>query len=167
MKEIKNLLNNKKEINGFKVKKNNENYFTLLKNDEEMADVYIFDNFVDVESLSDGQSENITTIEELSNFLENNCLTFNELQEAIKEANTNSGLAWDHIVKYPKDEFFNEILSFSDTESLLNMAFYGNYNPTDEFIGYDGNGNIESFSRIEYHMELERFKYEILDDLQD
>lgn len=167
MKEIKNLLLDNEEFKGFEIRKNNENYFTLLKDDEEMTDIYIYDNFVDVESLSDGQSENVTSIKELSDFLKNNCLTFNELQEAIKEANTNSGLAWDHIVKYPKDEFFDEILNYSDIDNLLNMAFYGGFNPNHEYVGYDGNGNIESMDKITYHMELVRFKYEILDDLQD
>lgn len=167
MKEIKNLLNNKKEINGFEVKKNNESYFTLLKESEEIADIYIYDNFVDIESFSNGYSENITSIEQLENFLSNNCLTFEELQEAIKEANTNSGLAWDHIVKYPKYEFMNEILNYSDIESLLTMAFYGGYNPNHEYVGYDGNGNIESMDKITYHMELLRFQDEIIQDLQD
>lgn len=167
MNELKNLLNNEKVFEGFEIKKNNENYFTLLKESEEMTDIYIYDNFVDVESLEDGQSKNVTSIKELNDFLENNCLTFNELQEAIKEANTNSGLAWDHIVKYPKDEFINEILNYSDIENLLNMAFYGGYNPNHEYVGYDGNGNIESMDKITYHMELLRFKYEILDDLQN
>ena len=46
MKEIKNLLNNKKEINGFEVKKNNDNYFTLSKENEEMADIFIYNNFI-------------------------------------------------------------------------------------------------------------------------
>lgn len=167
MQQLKNLLNNEEEFKGFEIRKNNKSYFTLLKDNEEMTDIYIYGNFVDVESLDDGQSENVTSIKELNDFLKNNCLTFNELQQAIKEANTNSGLAWDHIVKYPKDEFMNEILNYSDIESLLTMAFYGGYNPNHEYVGYDGNGNIESMDKITYHMELLRFKYEILDDLQD
>mgnify|MGYP006878012507 CR=1 FL=1 len=166
MQQLKNLLNNN-EVKGFEIRKNNESYFTLIKESEEMADVYIYDSFVDIESISNGQSENITTIKELNDFLKNNCLTFNELQEAIKEANTNSGLAWDHIVKYPKYEFMNEILSYSDIESLLTMAFYGGYNPNHEYVGYDGNGNIESMDKITYHMELLRFQDEIIQDLQD
>lgn len=167
MKELKNLLNNNKEFKGFEIKKNNESYFTLIKESEEITDIYIYDNFVDIESLLNGQSENITTIKELNNFLSSNCLTFNELQEAIKEANTNSNLAWDHIVKYPKDEFLNDILNYSDIENLLNMAFYGGYNPNHEYVGYDGSGNIESMDKITYHTELLRFQDEILDDLQD
>lgn len=167
MNEIKNLLNNEKEFKGFKIKQNNESYFTLIKNDEEITDIYIYNNFVDVESFSNGYSENITSIEQLENFLSSNCLTFEELQESIKQANTNSGLAWDHIVKYPKDEFMNDILNYSDIENLLNMAFYGGYNPNHEYVGYDGNGNIESMDKITYHMELLRFQDEIIQDLQN
>lgn len=165
MQQLKNLLNNEEKLKGFEIRKNNESYFTLLKSDEEVADIFIYNDFVDIESFSNGQSENITTIKELNNFLEKNCLTFEELQESIKQANINSGLAWDHIVKYPKDEFINEILNYSDIENLLNMAFYGGYNPNHEYVGYDGNGNIESMDKITYHMELLRFQDEILDDL--
>lgn len=166
MKEIKNLLNNEKEINGFEVKKNNESYFTLIKESEEMTDIFIYNNFISIESLTNKESEEVSSIEELNDFLEKNCLNFEELQEAIKEANVNSGLAWDHIVKYPKDEFMNEILSFKDSEDLLNMVFYGRYNPTHEFLGYNGNGNIESMTKEQYHNELLRFQDEIIQDLE-
>lgn len=110
--------------------------------------------------------KNLLNNEELNNFLNNNCLTFAELQEAIIEANIESNLAWDHIIKYPKDEFFGDILHFDDAEDLLNMAFYGNYKPLHEFIGFDGNGNIESMDKQEYYAELLRFQDEILKDLE-
>mgnify|MGYP006885778704 CR=1 FL=1 len=167
MKEIKNLLNNKKEINGFEVKKNNDNYFTLSKENEEMSDIFIYNNFISIESLTSKESEEISSIEELNNFLENNCFTFEELQENIKQANINSNMAWDHILKHEKTEFMNEYLNYKDSEDLLNMAFFGNYNPTHEFLGYDGNGNIESMTKEQYHNELLKFQDEIIQDLQD
>lgn len=165
MNEIKNLLNNKKEIKGFKIKKNNESYFTLLKSDEEMTDIFIYSDFISIESLTNKESEEVSSIEELNNFLEKNCLNFEELQEAIKQANINSNMAWDHIIKHEKTEFFNEILNYKDSEDLLNMAFYGSYNPNNDFIGYDGNGNIESLSKNEYYNELIKFQDEIIQDL--
>ena len=165
MNEIKNLLNNEEEFKGFEIKKNNESYFTLIKESEEMADIFIYSDFISIESLTNKESEEVSSIEELSDFLEKNCLNFEELQEAIKEANINSNMAWDHIIKHEKTEFFNEVLNYKDSEDLLNMAFYGSYNPNNDFIGYDGNGNIESLSKNEYYNELIKFQDEIIQDL--
>lgn len=166
MNELKNLLNNE-EFKGFKVRKNNTNYFTLIKQSEEVAEIFIYNNYMDVESLTNKESEEITNIKELNIFLSNNCLTFGELQEAIIQANDNSNLAWNHIIKYDKDEFLNEYLNYSDVENLLNMTFYGGYNPNHEYVGYDGNGNIESMTKERYHNELLRFQDEIIQDLQE
>ena len=89
-----------------------------------------------------------------------------ELQELIQEVNENTNGAYENIIKYPSVEFW-EVFELGEYDSLkiANMIHFGSYNPLDEFIGYDGNGNIESMNEIEYFNELECYKKELKENL--
>ena len=89
-----------------------------------------------------------------------------ELQELIQEVNENTNGAYDNVIKYPSEEFW-EVLELGEYSPLkiANMTYFGSYNPSDEFIGYDGNGNIESMGEIEYFNELEYYEKELKENL--
>lgn len=82
-------------------------------------------------------------------------MTTNELQEIIIEANLNTNGAFDNIIKYEESEFWNIFTDMEyDSKDIVNMVAYGSYKPYHDFIGYDGNGNIESMTEEEYRQEL-------------
>lgn len=89
-----------------------------------------------------------------------------ELQELIEEVNENTNGAYENIIKYPSVEFW-EVLELGEYSPLkiANMTYFGSYNPLHEFIGCDGNGNIESMNEIEYFNELEYYKEELKENL--
>lgn len=89
-----------------------------------------------------------------------------ELQGLIQVVNENTNGAYEHIIKYPSGEFW-EVLELGEYSPLkiANMTYFGSYNPSDEFIGYDGNGNIESMGEIEYFNELEYYEKELKENL--
>ena len=89
-----------------------------------------------------------------------------ELQELIQEVNENTNGAYEHIIKYHNSEFW-EVLELGEYSPLkiANMIYFGLYNPSHEFIGYDGNGNIESMDEIEYFNELEYYEEELKENL--
>lgn len=89
-----------------------------------------------------------------------------ELQELIQEVNENTNGAYDNVIKYHSDEFW-ELLELGEYSpvNIANMIYFGSYNPLDEFIGYDGNGNIESMDEIEYFSELEYYEEELKENL--
>lgn len=89
-----------------------------------------------------------------------------ELQELIQEVNENTNGAFENIIKYHSGEFW-DVLELGEYSSvnIANMIYFGSYNPLDEFIGYDGKGNIESMNEIEYFNELEYYKEELKGNL--
>ena len=58
------------------------------------------------------------------------------------------------------DEFFNTFFSNNPTEAVRS-AYYGNYNYCDEYVRFNGYGNLESFNK----WQLEREYKEYIDDI--
>lgn len=99
----------------------------------------------------------------MTNFTKEN---LQELQELIQEVNENTNGAYDNVIKYHSEEFW-EVVELGEYSPLkiANMTYFGSYSPSDEFIGYDGNGNIESMNEKEYFNELEYYKEELKENL--
>lgn len=47
------------------------------------------------------------------------------------------------------------------------MIHFGKYNPMDEFIGFDGYGNIISMDKHTYYNELKDYKQELLKEIEE
>ena len=58
------------------------------------------------------------------------------------------------------DDFFNTFFSNNPTEAVRS-AYYGNYNYCDEYVRFNGYGNLESFNK----WQLEREYKEYIDDI--
>lgn len=94
-------------------------------------------------------------------------MNFNKLQELIEEVNEMTNGSYDNIIKEEKETFWDSLeIRDEKPERIANMIHFGKYNPMDEFIGFDGYGNIESMSKQEYYAELLKFQDEILKDLE-
>ena len=84
-----------------------------------------------------------------------NELSTMELHEMMVEANLNTNGAYDHIIKYEEAEFWDNFAHDEYThQEVILMVLYGDCRPSDEFIGYDGNGNLESMSEYDYRQDL-------------
>lgn len=84
-----------------------------------------------------------------------NELSTMELHEMLVEANMVTNGAYDHIIKYEESDFWDNFAHDEYThQEVINMALYGDYSPSDDFIGYDGYGNIESMTEEDYRQEL-------------
>ena len=58
------------------------------------------------------------------------------------------------------DDFFNTFFSNNPNEAVRS-AYYGNYNYCDEYVRFNGYGNLESFNK----WQLEREYKEYIDDI--
>lgn len=89
-----------------------------------------------------------------------------ELQQLVDEANEVTGGTYDNIIKYEADQFWTMLeereLEYS---TIANMIFFGSYNASHEYIGFDGYGNIESANEYDYCKELMDMEEEFLAEL--
>ena len=91
----------------------------------------------------------------MTNNINKNELSTRELHEMMVEADMNTNGAYEHILKYEEDCFWDNFAEMEYThQEVISMALYGDYRPTDDRVGYDGNGNLESTTEEEYRQEL-------------
>lgn len=91
----------------------------------------------------------------------------NKLQEMIYQANEESNGAYEHIIKTDFNTFWCDLEMQELTPSeTANMVHFGTYNPTHDYIGLNGYGNIETMTEEEYHSELLSFEDEIKENLE-
>lgn len=89
-------------------------------------------------------------MEKIINYLLENT---EELEDVVRELNSWNG-SLEHLEAYPNDEdFFNTFYSH-DVAEAVRAALYGNYNFNDDYVGFDGYGNLVSFNYSEYVDEL-------------
>lgn len=113
------------------------------------------------------EHSNIDEINEIAKKeLEKMANSLKDLKEMIFIANEKTNGGYEHIIKYPASEFWGMLEVREESQQrIANMVAYGNYNPLHDFIGYDGNGNIESMTQEEYESDLKSFESEILENL--
>ena len=90
---------------------------------------------------------------------------FEELREKLQEVNSYNG-GYENIVKFDTDLFW-DLLDGVEPERIANMIYFGSYNPHDEYVGFDGYGNIESMDAIEYYDELLSYEEEIEEEYKE
>ncbi|XAG95942.1 hypothetical protein U9I18_000234 [Bacillus phage KKP_4048] len=88
-----------------------------------------------------------------------------ELQNVVREIN-----AWDgsleHLdYEYNDEEFFNVFFEGKPMEAVR-AVFYGDYRYMDDYVKFDGYGNLESASEYEVENELKESIDEIMDALE-
>lgn len=90
---------------------------------------------------------------------------FEELREMVQEVNSYNG-GYENIVKYDRDMFW-DLVDGVEPERIANMIYFGDYNPHDEYIGFNGYGNIESMDAMEYYDELLSYEEEIEEEYKE
>ena len=76
-----------------------------------------------------------------------------ELENVTREINSWDG-SLDHLEAYPNDEDFFGTFFSHDVMKAVRAVHFGDYNYNDEYVRFNGYGNLESFSHYEYINEL-------------
>lgn len=93
---------------------------------------------------------------------------FNELKQLIEEVNEITNGAYDNIIKEEKEIFWSSLeIRDEKPESVANMIHFGKYNPMDEYIGFNGYGNIVSMDKHTYYNELKDYENELLKEIEE
>ena len=88
----------------------------------------------------------------------------NTLKDVVRELNSWNDYL-DYLDVYDNDEeFFNMFFEGKPAE-LARAIYYGDFNYNDEYIKFNGYGNLETFSEYEYEELLEENIEEITENL--
>jgi hypothetical protein len=87
-----------------------------------------------------------------------------QLQQIVSELNGWNGCL-ESLEAMSNDEEFFEIYFEGKPMDAVRAAQYGDYNYTDEYVRFNGYGNLESFNDWQYEKELKDSIDEIIDNL--
>lgn len=97
----------------------------------------------------------------LKEFLLENIETTNGI---VQELNSWNG-CMDHLDVRENDEEFFQVYFEDKPMEAVRAAVYGDYNYTDEYVRFNGYGNLESLSQWKFEEELKESIEEIIDNL--
>ena len=84
----------------------------------------------------------------------------------VEELNSWNGNL-DYLRTYINDEEFFEMFFEGNPMELARAICYGDYKYTDQYVRFNGYGNLESLDNFEYKEELKDNIEEILDELME
>lgn len=87
------------------------------------------------------------------------------LKDIVKEINCWDG-SLDYLDYYDNDEYFLNDM-FEKPDDAVRAAYYGDYNYMDDYVRFNGYGNLESFSQYDYEEELKSYIDEIIERLEE
>lgn len=88
------------------------------------------------------------------------------LKSAVQQLNAWNG-CMDHLDVYENEEDFFDSHFYNKPMAAVRAAQYGEYCFTDEYVRFDGYGNLESLDEDDYHAELEQEIDVIIGHLQE
>ena len=89
---------------------------------------------------------------------------FSTLEDVVRELNSWNACL-DYLDVYSNDEEFFEMFFEGNPMEVARAIYYGDYNYNDEYIKFNGYGNLESFSEYDYKELLEENIEEITENL--
>lgn len=90
-------------------------------------------------------------------------VTIDELDYLVKECNAWDGCL-DHLDYMEFDEDFFNTYFYNKPMEAARATHFGDVNWNDDYIHFDGYGNLESASIEDYESELEYYKDEIIEN---
>ena len=84
----------------------------------------------------------------------------------VEELNSWNGNL-DYLRVYENDEEFFGMFFSNNPMELARAIYYGDYKYNDEYVRFNGYGNLESLDNFEYKEELKDNIEEILDELME
>lgn len=97
----------------------------------------------------------------LKEFLLENIETTNGI---VQELNSWNGCL-DHLQVFENDEEFFEMFFTEDKMALVRAISFGEYNYNDEYVRFNGYGNLETLNEYQLEEELKESIEEIIDNL--
>ena len=95
----------------------------------------------------------MSNYEEIKNYLLNHV---DEIGDIIIEINSIDG-SLDYLEYYENDEEFFNTYFYNNPTEAVRASYYGDYNYCDEFVKFNGYGNLET--RNQYSLEKEYKEY--------
>lgn len=89
-----------------------------------------------------------------------------ELINIVQEINCYNG-SLDHLNFYENDEEFFNTFFYNDPMRLAMLISYGDYKYHNDYVKFNGSGNLESFDRYELIQELKTYIDDIIESLKD
>ena len=86
------------------------------------------------------------------------------LEEVVRELNSWNACL-NYLDVYSNDEEFFEMFFEGNPMEVARAIYYGDYNYNDEYIKFNGYGNLETFSKYDYEELLEENIEEITENL--
>ena len=80
--------------------------------------------------------------------------TVEQLELMVREMNAWDG-SFDNLAVYENDDEFFQIYFENKVMEAVRAISFGDYNYMDDYVRFNGYGNIESLSEYEWHQELE------------
>ena len=87
-----------------------------------------------------------------------------ELRSIVQEINSYNG-SLDNLNFYENDEDFFNTFFVDNPMEVARATFYGNYKYCDEFVRFNGYGNLESFDEYEAMKEIKSYIDDIVSNL--
>lgn len=100
-------------------------------------------------------------IDEVKDYLLAN---MDETRQIVSELNSWNG-CMDHLEIYENDEYFFETFFEGRPMEAVRAAHYGDYNYGDDYVRFNGYGNLVSFGDYTYEQELKESLDDIIDNL--
>lgn len=98
-----------------------------------------------------------TIVKEMKDYFANN---FDELVSVVREINGYDG-SLEYLEAYENDEEFFSLFYESRVSEAVRAVSYGDYNYNDEYVKFNGYGNLETLTGYEYKKRL----YDSIDDI--
>ena len=89
---------------------------------------------------------------------------FNTLEDVVRELNSWNACL-NYLEVYENDEEFFDMFFEGKPAELARAIYYGDFNYNDEYIKFNGYGNLETFSKYDYEELLEENIEEITENL--
>ena len=86
------------------------------------------------------------------------------LKDAVRELNSWNACL-DYLDVYNNDDEFFDMFFEGKPAELARAIYYGDFNYNDEYIKFNGYGNLETFSKYDYEELLEENIEEITENL--
>ena len=90
--------------------------------------------------------------EEIKNYLLDHVHEIDNMRSMISEINSIDG-SLDYLDYWDNDEEFFNTFFYNNPTEAVRSAYYGDYNYCDDYVRFNGYGNLESFN--DYKLEKE------------
>lgn len=91
---------------------------------------------------------------------------FEKIFDLVQQINSYDG-SLEHIAFMPNDEDFFETVFYNNPMEAVRATQYGDYNFMDDYIMFNGYGNLDSYNDFEAMNEFCEYKYDIADRIYE